>query len=115
MILDLCVLQEAAGASPANHNAEPENERKTSMESRRANGFSFALESFRAGRKPGGNNGRRAIRSDYGEFFYCHVAIRARLRPSLGGTMELEYLLGLIVSIFVLIYLLYALLWPEKF
>jgi hypothetical protein len=46
MILDLCVLQEAAGASPANHNAEPENERKTSMESRRANGFSFALESF---------------------------------------------------------------------
>jgi K+-transporting ATPase KdpF subunit len=29
--------------------------------------------------------------------------------------MELEYPFGIIVSIFVLIYLLYALLWPEKF
>jgi K+-transporting ATPase KdpF subunit len=29
--------------------------------------------------------------------------------------MGLEYVLGLIVSIFILVYLLYALLWPEKF
>lgn len=29
--------------------------------------------------------------------------------------MELEYLIGLIVSVVVLVYLVYALLWPEKF
>jgi K+-transporting ATPase KdpF subunit len=29
--------------------------------------------------------------------------------------MELEYILGLIVSIGMLLYLLYALLWPEEF
>jgi K+-transporting ATPase KdpF subunit len=29
--------------------------------------------------------------------------------------MAVEYLLGLIISIFVLLYLLYALLWPERF
>ena len=29
--------------------------------------------------------------------------------------MPVEYLLGLIISIFVLLYLLYALLWPERF
>jgi K+-transporting ATPase KdpF subunit len=29
--------------------------------------------------------------------------------------MELEYLIGLIVSVLILGYLLFALLWPEKF
>jgi K+-transporting ATPase KdpF subunit len=29
--------------------------------------------------------------------------------------MGLEYILGFIVSVGVLVYLLYALLWPEKF
>jgi K+-transporting ATPase KdpF subunit len=29
--------------------------------------------------------------------------------------MGLEYLIGFIVSIVVLVYLVYALLWPEKF
>ena len=29
--------------------------------------------------------------------------------------MGLEYILGFIVSLAVLLYLLYALLWPEKF
>jgi K+-transporting ATPase KdpF subunit len=29
--------------------------------------------------------------------------------------MGLEYILGFIVSMVVLVYLLYALLWPEKF
>ena len=29
--------------------------------------------------------------------------------------MGLEYIIGLIVSVVVLVYLLYALLWPEKF
>jgi K+-transporting ATPase KdpF subunit len=29
--------------------------------------------------------------------------------------MEMEYLLGFVVSVVVLVYLLYALLWPEKF
>jgi K+-transporting ATPase KdpF subunit len=29
--------------------------------------------------------------------------------------MGLEYIIGLIVSVAVLLYLLYALLWPEKF
>jgi K+-transporting ATPase KdpF subunit len=29
--------------------------------------------------------------------------------------MTLEYLLGLIVSLFILVYLLVALLWPERF
>jgi K+-transporting ATPase KdpF subunit len=29
--------------------------------------------------------------------------------------MTLEYLLGLIVSVFILAYLLIALLWPERF
>ena len=29
--------------------------------------------------------------------------------------MGLEYLIGFIVSLAVLVYLLYALLWPEKF
>ena len=29
--------------------------------------------------------------------------------------MALEYILGFIVSMVVLVYLLYALLWPEKF
>jgi K+-transporting ATPase KdpF subunit len=29
--------------------------------------------------------------------------------------MELEYLIGVIVSFFILGYLIYALLWPEKF
>jgi K+-transporting ATPase KdpF subunit len=29
--------------------------------------------------------------------------------------MELEYLIGLIVSFFIMGYLIYALLWPEKF
>jgi K+-transporting ATPase KdpF subunit len=29
--------------------------------------------------------------------------------------MAVEYLLGLTISIFVLVYLLYALLWPERF
>jgi K+-transporting ATPase KdpF subunit len=29
--------------------------------------------------------------------------------------MTLEYLLGAIVSVFIMIYLIYALLWPEKF
>ena len=30
-------------------------------------------------------------------------------------TMGLEYIIGFIVSVVVLVYLLYALLWPEKF
>jgi K+-transporting ATPase KdpF subunit len=29
--------------------------------------------------------------------------------------MTLEYLLGVIVSVIIMIYLIYALLWPEKF
>jgi K+-transporting ATPase KdpF subunit len=29
--------------------------------------------------------------------------------------MGLEYLIGFIVSIVILVYLVYALLWPEKF
>ena len=29
--------------------------------------------------------------------------------------MGLEYIIGLVVSVAVLLYLLYALLWPEKF
>ena len=29
--------------------------------------------------------------------------------------MGMEYLIGLIVSVVVLVYLVYALLWPEKF
>ena len=29
--------------------------------------------------------------------------------------MGLEYIIGLIVSLVILVYLLYALLWPEKF
>ena len=29
--------------------------------------------------------------------------------------MEVEYIIGFIVSLVVLVYLLYALLWPEKF
>jgi K+-transporting ATPase KdpF subunit len=29
--------------------------------------------------------------------------------------MELEYIIGLIVSFLIMGYLLYALLWPEKF
>ena len=29
--------------------------------------------------------------------------------------MGLEYIIGLIVSVVVLVYLVYALLWPEKF
>jgi K+-transporting ATPase KdpF subunit len=29
--------------------------------------------------------------------------------------MGLEYIIGLIVSVLVLVYLFYALLWPEKF
>ncbi len=29
--------------------------------------------------------------------------------------MGLEYIIGFIVSILVLVYLVYALLWPEKF
>jgi len=29
--------------------------------------------------------------------------------------MSLEYVLGLIVSLFILVYLLIALLWPERF
>jgi K+-transporting ATPase KdpF subunit len=29
--------------------------------------------------------------------------------------MQLEYVVGLIVSVLILGYLLYALLWPEKF
>jgi K+-transporting ATPase KdpF subunit len=29
--------------------------------------------------------------------------------------MGLDYVLGLIVSVLILVYLLYALLWPEKF
>jgi K+-transporting ATPase KdpF subunit len=29
--------------------------------------------------------------------------------------MELEYLIGVIVSFFIMGYLIYALLWPEKF
>ena len=29
--------------------------------------------------------------------------------------MGLEYLIGLIASVVVLVYLVYALLWPEKF
>ena len=29
--------------------------------------------------------------------------------------MTLEYLLGVIVSVFIMVYLIYALLWPEKF
>ena len=29
--------------------------------------------------------------------------------------MELEYLIGLTVSVIILVYLVYALLWPEKF
>ena len=29
--------------------------------------------------------------------------------------MTLEYLLGVIVSVIIMIYLIYALVWPEKF
>ena len=29
--------------------------------------------------------------------------------------MGLEYIIGLIVSVVILVYLVYALLWPEKF
>jgi len=29
--------------------------------------------------------------------------------------MTLEYLLGVIVSVIIMIYLIYALLWPERF
>jgi K+-transporting ATPase KdpF subunit len=32
-----------------------------------------------------------------------------------GGIMILEYILGLVVSLFILVYLLIALLWPERF
>jgi K+-transporting ATPase KdpF subunit len=34
---------------------------------------------------------------------------------SKGGIMELEYIVGLIVSFLIMGYLIYALLWPEKF
>ena len=29
--------------------------------------------------------------------------------------MGLEYIIGLVVSVVILVYLVYALLWPEKF
>jgi K+-transporting ATPase KdpF subunit len=29
--------------------------------------------------------------------------------------MGLEYIIGLVVSVVILVYLIYALLWPEKF
>jgi K+-transporting ATPase KdpF subunit len=32
-----------------------------------------------------------------------------------GAIMQLEYVVGIVVSILILGYLLYALLWPEKF
>jgi K+-transporting ATPase KdpF subunit len=32
-----------------------------------------------------------------------------------GGAMGLEYIVGLIVSFLIMGYLIYALLWPEKF
>jgi K+-transporting ATPase KdpF subunit len=32
-----------------------------------------------------------------------------------GGVMGLEYIVGLIVSFLIMGYLIYALLWPEKF
>jgi K+-transporting ATPase KdpF subunit len=32
-----------------------------------------------------------------------------------GGPMTLEYVIGIIVSFLIMGYLIYALLWPEKF
>jgi K+-transporting ATPase KdpF subunit len=34
---------------------------------------------------------------------------------SKGGIMTLEYVIGIIVSFLIMGYLIYALLWPEKF
>ena len=42
--------------------------------------------------------------------------LRARVREvAVGGTMNLESILGLAVSVLLLIYLVYALLRPERF
>jgi K+-transporting ATPase KdpF subunit len=41
--------------------------------------------------------------------------LRHCLRSYLGGLMGLEYLLGVIVSFVIMGYLVYALLYPEKF
>ena len=49
-------------------------------------------------------------------FFIIACAVCPWLRSSLEeGAMGLEYLIGLIVSFLIMGYLIYALLWPEKF
>jgi K+-transporting ATPase KdpF subunit len=43
------------------------------------------------------------------------LVVCRRVRSSLEGNMELEYFLGLITSFLIMGYLIYALLYPEKF
>ena len=44
------------------------------------------------------------------------LVVRQRVRPSVTeGVMTLEYVIGIIVSFLIMGYLIYALLWPEKF
>ena len=47
--------------------------------------------------------------------FFVILWLYEGLRSSLGGNMGLEYLIGIIVSFFIMGYLIYALLWAEKF
>lgn len=63
----------------------------------------------------GVRNGRRYIHRCLYSIFCNLVALRYRLRSVIGGFMELEYIVGLIVSFLIMGYLIYALLWPEKF
>ena len=61
------------------------------------------------------SNGRRLIHCRYCVVFRGRMLVRPRLRLAVRGVMGLEYIIGLIVSLFILAYLVYALLWPEKF
>ncbi len=62
--------------------------------------------------------------SDGGRHIYRHhscllsnlLVLRQRVRPSITeGVMTSEYVIGIVVSFLIMDYLIYALLWPEKF
>ncbi len=60
-------------------------------------------------------NGGSSFHCRYSGLFHHLVALCPRLRSSVRVVMGLEYLIGIIVSFLIMGYLIYALLWPEKF
>jgi K+-transporting ATPase KdpF subunit len=52
---------------------------------------------------------------DHGDFFRRLLVSDQGLRPAVAGRLIMDYIIAGIVALFLFVYLLYALLKPEKF